>query len=131
MKSLSDYTQQAQTKAFDDNGAFFSFGQKQFDEKKQEGVKYAHLGSGLICPSENAQTLIDQLDTIHTTAIKQDIAENGVKNIIHRELANHETQITLNFTDTIEALEDYGITAEQIKAEWKEYYDECVANDWF
>lgn len=38
MKYLSDYTNEKQTQAFDEAGAFFAFSQKQFNEAKKEGV---------------------------------------------------------------------------------------------
>ena len=131
MKYLSHYMEAAQTRAFDEAGAFFAFGQKQFDEKKKPDVKYYSLGAGLICPKDTADKLTEALDNISKAAIKQDIDENGKKAIIHRELANHETQITMDITDTVSALDGYGITAEEIQAEYKEFYQECVDNDCF
>jgi hypothetical protein len=131
MKSLTDYTSAKQSQLWDDNGAFFAFGQQQLDEKKQEGVAYVSLGMGLIVPKENASKVIEGLDTIHTEGIKQDIAENGIKPIIHRELGNYETQISGDISDTVAALEDYGITREQVSAEYPAYFKHCVDNDYF
>ena len=131
MKYLSDYTSAKQSQLWDDNGAFFAFGQQQLDEKKQEGVAYVSLGMGLIVPKENASKVIEGLDTIHTEGIKQDISENGIKPIIHRELGNYETQISGDISDTVAALEDYGITREQVSAEYPAYFKHCVDNDYF
>ena len=131
MKYLSNYMEDQQTEAFKVNGAFFAFSSKQFDEQKADGVKYVSVGAGLIAPKENVTQLIDQLDTIHQTAMQQDIAENGVKAIIHRELANHECQITMDYSDAFAVLEPYGITEEQVKAEWGEFWQTCVDNDYF
>lgn len=41
MKTLNDYTDTLTSKLFADNGAFFAFGNKQFDEQKKEGVKHS------------------------------------------------------------------------------------------
>lgn len=131
MKYLSNYIEEAQTKVFSDNGAFFAFSNEQFNKAKVEGVKYTSVGSGLICPSENVKALLDLLDSIHEQGIKTDIAENGIKAIIHRELANHEAQITYDIEDTVSALEGYDITEEQIQSEFKDYYKLCQQNDWF
>jgi hypothetical protein len=131
MKSLTDYTSAKQSQLWDDNGAFFAFGQQQLDEKKQEGVAYVSLGMGLIVPKENASKVIEGLDTIHTEGIKQDISENGIKPIIHRELGNYETQISGDISDTVAALEDYGITREQVSAEYPAYFQFCIDNDYF
>ncbi|CDT63678.1 hypothetical protein VCR4J2_750251 [Vibrio coralliirubri] len=64
MKYLSHYIQTKQTQAFNEAGAFFAFSTKQFDEAKKEGVKYASLGMGLICPVDNAEQLMNRLDSI-------------------------------------------------------------------
>ena len=131
MKSLTDYTSDKLSKLWDDNGAFFAFSDEQLDESKQEGVAYVSLGMGLIAPKENASKVIEGLDTIHTEGIKQDISENGIKPIIHRELGNYETQISGDISDTVAALEDYGITREQVSAEYPAYFKHCVDNDYF
>jgi len=131
MKYLSDYTNVKQTKLWNDNGAFFAFGDKQLDEQKQEGVSYVSLGMGLIAPKENASKIIEGLESIYTEGIQQDISDNGIKAIIHRELANHEAQITGDISDTVEALEFYGITRAQVRAEYPSYFEHCVANDYF
>ena len=131
MKYLSDYTNVKQTKLWNDNGAFFAFGDKQLDEKKQEGVAYVSLGMGLIAPKENASNIIEGLKSVYTEGIKQDISDNGIKAIIHRELANYEAQITNDIATTVEALEDYAITRAQVSAEYPAYFQNCIDNDYF
>ena len=131
MNYLSDYTSAKQTQLWNDNGAFFAFGQQQLDEKKQEGVVYVSMGSGLIVPKENASKILKGLESINTEGIKQDISENGIKAIIHRELANYEAQITGSISDTVEALEDYEITREQVREEYNAYFQHCIDNDYF
>ena len=131
MNYLSDYTSAKQSQLWDDNGAFFAFGQQQLDEKKQEGVVYVSMGSGLIVPKENASKILKGLESINTEGIKQDISENGIKAIIHRELANYEAQITGSISDTVEALEDYEITREQVREEYNAYFQHCIDNDYF
>ena len=131
MKYLNDYMDEAQTKAFNDAGAFFAFSNTQFDEAKTEGVKYVQLGAGLISPKENAEALTKRLDTIYEEAVKQDVAENGKKDIIWRELANHECQIVGDPSDCVTRLDGYPITEEEIQAEWPAYYNHCIDNDYF
>ena len=131
MKHLTDYTSDKLSKLWDDNGAFFAFGQQQLDESKQEGVVYVSLGMGLIAPKENASKVIEGLESIHTEGIKQDISENGIKPIIHRELRNYETQISGDISDTVAALEGYGITRNQVNEEYKSFYQHCIDNDYF
>lgn len=47
--------------AMENLGAFFAFGTAQFEEKRQEGVKYASLGMGIVCPVDNVDQLIKDL----------------------------------------------------------------------
>ncbi|WP_048662758.1 DUF7659 family protein, partial [Vibrio crassostreae] len=90
MKYLSHYIQDKQTQAFNEAGAFFAFSNQQFDDEKKEGVKYASLGMGLICPTDNVRQLMIRLYSIAQEGIAEDIKENGKKAIIRRELFNHE-----------------------------------------
>jgi len=131
MKYLNDYMDEAQTDAFNKAGAFFAFGQKQYNEKAKKGVAYVNMGAGLVCMKDKSDWLSKELDTIYTNAIDLDIKENGKKAIIHREFANHECQITMDITACVEKLEYYPITKDEIRAEWKEYFEKCCDNDWF
>lgn len=114
MKYLSNYTEEATSKALKDNRAFFAFSDKQFDEQKENEIKYVSLGMGLLCPKENAEKLITDMDNAIKNGVKQDLAENGKENIIKRELANHEAYYTMDITSTAEALEVYQITKAEI-----------------
>jgi hypothetical protein len=131
MKYLSHYTEQGQTELFNSLGAFFAFSQSQLDEAKKEGVTYVSMGSGLICPKDNAKELMLGLESNHAQGIAADIAENGIEAIIQRELGNHEAQITGDLDDTMRALEGYGVTEAQVKEGYKTFYDLCVENDCF
>lgn len=53
------------------NGAFWSFSDKQFNEQKKDNIKYVSMGSGLICPKENADKLNNEL-TQATKEIRQE-----------------------------------------------------------
>ncbi|MEZ9209364.1 hypothetical protein AB6E95_17915 [Vibrio splendidus] len=114
MKYLSHYIQDKQTQAFNEAGAFFAFSNQQFDDEKKEGVKYAVIGMGLICPVDNAKQLMTRLDSIAQEGIAEDIKENGKKAIIRRELFNHECFYTNDICDCVEKLEGYGITYDEI-----------------
>lgn len=114
MKYLSHYIEQAQTKVFDDCGAFFAFGQNQFDEQKKAGVTYVQLGGGMLCPKDKAGELVERLTAVHKAGIEQDIAENGIDGIIKRELANHEAYYTGDISSTMDALESYNIATADI-----------------
>jgi hypothetical protein len=117
MKYLSDYTEQATSKLLEDNGAFFAFSDKQFEEQKEKNKTkkdYTHIFGGLIVPKENAKIVATELPNITNQGIKKDIEENGITNIIKRELSNHEAYYTGDIEDTADTLKQYGITPEQI-----------------
>ena len=125
MKYLSDYTEKAVSTALESKGAFFAFSKSQFEEQARPGVRYTSLGSGLICPAENASALVSELEDAHRSGIAQDIAENGIARIILRELLNHEAFYTGDIGDTISALEGYEVTRQQVVSifneKWAQY----------
>lgn len=131
MKYLSHYTEAAQTKLFNDCGAFFAFSTKQYEEAKQDGVKYVSCGSGLICEKQHVMKLANGLDSIQQSGMAMDMEENGREAIINRELGNHEAQITGDISDTVDCLEPYGITRDEIQAAYPAYFQHCVDNDYF
>lgn len=127
MKYLQDYREDAQTALFDSTGSFFAFSMKQFNEAKKDGVKYTNCGAGLICDSRHVTELVDGLDAINKAAIKQDLTDNGKRNIIIRELYNHEAFYTCDVADTFDAVKQYGFTKDEI---YKIYLKEKSTIDW-
>jgi len=126
MKYLQDYIEAEQTELFNITGAFVAFSKKQYEEGAKEGIKYASLGGGFICPDDNVLILIEGLYDIHERGIKKDITENGIHGIIERELDNHEYCSTRDIEDTVRALEEYkDITEDMILAtsRSKQYQD--------
>ena len=116
MRYLSHYTEAKQTELFEKMGAFFAFSNSQFNAKRKEGVEYVSITSGLIVPKANAAELVAGLKDITKQGIAQDLAENGREGVIKRELNNHECFYTGSIEDCVEALEQYGIGADEIKA---------------
>lgn len=126
MKTRTSYLEKGMNEALAMNGAFFAFSKDQFYEKSKPDVEYTHIGLGLHCPIKNVTVLLDQLKQNKTNAVEQDIKENGIDNIIMRELSNQEYGYTFDISDTLEALTDYNVTAEQIKRiansmDWSDY----------
>ena len=113
------------------NGAFWAFGNKQFLEKRQEGVDYVSLGGGLICPKDTAKKLAADLKALSKKQVEDDLAANSRKDIIWRELANYECQIVGTPEDAVDALKRYGITEEEVKAQWGAYMQHCIDQDLF
>ena len=125
MKTLSDYTKEAHTDIFNSLGAFFAFSDNQFDMNKEEGIEYCSLGGGLIVPKEKANELSKGLVSISKKGKEQDLAENGIKAIIRRELFNYESFYIGDISDCVEALASYGIEREDIQRE----YSNILANE--
>lgn len=128
MKYLSDYTEEAIGAVLKECGAFFAFSSKQFDEQKQEGVDYVSIGSGTICPVDNIDKFLERIERVHKVGIACDIRDNGIREIIKRELINHECYYTGDPSDCVDKLSDYPTTKEQIievfRAEMPNHYDD-------
>jgi len=119
MKYLSDYMEEGQSALFKEMKVFFAFSDKQFEEglKKHnlsKKNKIASLGQGMFCPKKNGFKVVNALEGIYKLAIERDIKENGIENIIYRELSNHECFYTSDITDCVEKLSDYPINKEEI-----------------
>jgi hypothetical protein len=123
MKYLSDYMEEKQTALFNKTGTIFAFSQKQFEEKRNDNIKYVNLGQGMLSPEENYKEVMNSLDKIYKESIKQDIEENGKDKIILRELENHEAFYVGSIEDTVHKLEDYPFTEDEIKKIYIKYWD--------
>lgn len=113
-----------------DHGAFWAFGQAQFEEQRQEGVKYksiAQLG-GLICPAEQVENLISAISKAsdaHNKEVKKLIEDEGKRReLIRYTLDNFESFYTHDLTDATNELERYGITSEEVKEEFNRVREE-------
>jgi hypothetical protein len=122
MKLLSDYVQEDQTKIFRKHGAFFAFSNKQLADHAVKDVEYVNTGGGLICPKQNARQLRQDLDACWKAGIEQHKAEQSKYDIIKAELYNHEAFYTWDIQDTLEALDGYGYTKNDIQGVLEGYY---------
>ena len=123
MKSATSYTEKQFSELLDKTGSFFAFSNKQFCEKKKEGIKYVNIGAGLICPKDQVKFLCDEMERIFKEGKKTDLSENGKEKIIIRELYNYECFYTGDITDAWEVLKDYeGITLEDVKKAYANEY---------
>ena len=121
MKTFNDYINDKHTKLFEETGTFFAFSSEQFKEKSKPGVKYADCGSGMICPKENVDKLLEGLKQARIEAVQEDLEENGKEAIIKRELMNHECFYTNDVEDAMRILKLYDCTLEEVK---KTFYEE-------
>lgn len=125
MKTLNDYINDAMSKVYTDNKAFFAFNEEQLKvgldnfNLKKEDVR--SLGAGLICFVETIPDFLKQRDDVVKAGIAQRLKDYGKERIIINELYNHEAFYSGDLEYTIELLEDYGITAEET---WSAYQKE-------
>ena len=130
MKYLQNYSEEKINKTIKNNGGFFAFSNKQFNENKKDGIIYCRLYSGLIVPKNKADYIIKQIDKISKKAIKQDIKENGIKNIIFRDCKNLELQFSYNGIEEImNYLKDYNFNKKDIEKYYNKYITYCIKND--
>ena len=120
-----------QTEIYNKYGAFFAFNDKQFYEKSVEGVEYVNGVYGIIVPKENHDNLYNELKNLFDQKIKYELENNSIKDIIWYELDNHEAQMSGDISSTFDAVEQYGITLEQVKSEYGVYFQHCIDNDYF
>lgn len=107
---LSEIIGDKQSACFRKHGAFFAFGDKQFEEQKDPNIpldQYCNTIGGLVCPKENAEQMLKELQEITTAGIKEDIEMHGINGVIVRELNNHEAYYTGNIESTVDALAGY------------------------
>ena len=122
---------QEQGHILDNNGAFFAFSNEQFNSCANQSLNYKSLGGGLYCSENNIDSLQAQLKNSYNFKIQWELENNTLKEIIWHELANHECQITGDYSDALDALKPYGISENDIKKEWNGYYQDCIDNDYF
>ena len=132
MKYLQNYSEEKINKTIKNNGGFFAFNNKQFNENKKEGIIYCRLYSGLIVPKNKAKQIISQLDKISKKAIEQDIKENGMKKIVFRDCENLELQFSFSgISEIIDYLKDYNFNKNDIEKYYNKYINYCIKNDLF
>ena len=130
MKYLENYSEEKINKIIKNNGGFFAFNNNQFNDNKKEGVIYCRLYGGLIAPKNKADYIISQIDLISKKAIKQDIRENGIKNIVFRDCSNLELQFSYNgICEIIDYLKDYNFNKKDIEKHYNNYIEHCIKND--
>ena len=78
-KTLKGYIEKEQTKIFKKYGGFFAFSSQQVKEQINPKVKkYVNIGVGLICPKENAEKLIKDLDELNKKSIKKHMKKDTI-----------------------------------------------------
>jgi len=131
MHFLSHYLDKARAEALSAHGAFFAFNDTQFKNEADPDLDYTTLlGAGLFVPRGETKSLVAALETVHKAGIAQDLAENGKTGVIRRELMNYECHFA-GIRDVVWALTPYGITRDEIAAEYPAFYQECIDNDRF
>jgi len=112
-------------------GAFFAFSTKQFEEAQVDGVKYANAGGGLVIPTDNVAAFVEAQKNM-IAEHKQYVLDNyTVSEIVQYELGNHEAGYTGEIEDTVDAVACFGITAEQVQAEFPTFMSKCAEMDMF
>lgn len=111
---LTTYIEKEQTKLFEELGVIFADSAKEFNRQKEAGMTYVRLDMGALCPKPQVKTFVERHSKIISEGIAKDLEENGKRKIILRELANHQCYYKEDYSDCVAALEDYGITEEEI-----------------
>lgn len=111
------------------HGVFFAFSAEQFNAKAIAGIKYASCGGGMICPEKNVEVMMNEIDQAIDEHTAQVLEKYGRQRVIWYELDNHEATYTRDIDDAVEALKEYGITREEVIAEWPAYWRSYVERE--
>tara|TARA_R110002020_G_scaffold103143_2_gene241473 strand:+ start:733 stop:1122 length:390 start_codon:yes stop_codon:yes gene_type:complete len=128
MNHLNDYTEKPFNTLLDKYGAFYAFSNDQFREKAIKAIVYCKMGMGLILPKIHVKNFNDDYKKIIKECIQQDIKDNGLDNIIERELVNYECYYTYDYKDCLDALDGYPISDNQVKRVFHATYDKHAEN---
>lgn len=121
--SLSDFMQEATTEILQKHGAFFAFGQSQFDTQKKEGVQYVSDGYGLYIPKNNFQQFNVDFEKMQEEKTKEHLAEFGLDRIMKYNLSNYECFYTGDVYDAVSAMSSYGIDKNELNKKAWEIFD--------
>ena len=113
--TFGEFTEDETTKTLNKYKAFFAFNNEQFNEQKEEGVKYYSMGMGLILPKDNAKDFIAEMEKNHKHKKKKYLERYSRESIIKMELDNHEG----NYEDTCKCLKSLGIKKEEVLNIWQ------------
>jgi hypothetical protein len=138
MKTLMDYAKEELDELFKRYGFFYAFSDEQFkkgmvDNGIDDPNDLVYI-KGLMgyCHRDKADEFIEGYNNVLQNAIEKDKKENGIENIIRRELFNHEAQISRSIEDTVDALDGYGISSEMVADYYKNvFFPYCLENDLF
>ena len=140
MQGLASTLETGMSKLFDKYGAFFAFGSEQFNERKQEGVKYISDGTGLLIPKDNYDAFVKEYNNLKAEAVAEHVAKYAADQIIRYEYFNHEQHYDLYYgktenSDTFNALKVYlnypGFEIENIERVFNECWREALEKDLF
>ena len=119
MLTYSQFKSEVENKmseVFNECGVFWAFSDAQFEKNKTpigEGEKYSSIGMGGYLPSRNVPMLNEKMAEFENWEQSLFAEQVNLNDAIAYELQNHEYGITYRVDDTVRALSDYGITAEQ------------------
>jgi len=120
-----EFTEQPLSDLYAKHGVFFAFSTKQFEEGRKEGVKYTAVFSGCLCPSENVNQFLEEMEQIVDEAAKKRLDKYGLDAIIEYELSNYECYYTGDLSDALDVLHpSYNATIDDVRR----VYRATVAN---
>lgn len=111
---------------FKENGGFFAFGNKQFEENKIGKEPFVSLGLGLFCSKEKAGELVKNLEKFSKEKDLEVIEKSTIEEVFNYESSNYECSYTGNYEQPCGiVLSIFG--EEKIKAYIKEHRERVIA----
>jgi hydroxymethylpyrimidine pyrophosphatase-like HAD family hydrolase len=137
MKNLFEILKPKTAELFKNNGAFFAYSNKQFNEQKKEGIEYVNILGGLIGPKDKAKFILSEMERLYDESVIEHVKNETPEKIISYEYFNHETQLTGDINTIIDLFSEYTrlfpieFSYENILKECDKCYKLAIKNDWF
>lgn len=116
MTDLTKYINSETSKAMAEVGAFFANTVEEYRRQKIEGVKYARVATGLICPSAKVASFNRLLSNVDVPNPIAQAVQSGCGAIIKRELYNRDSFWSGEIDDAVCGLAKYGFTTDEVAA---------------
>src|SRR5690606_17950952 len=95
------------TELFKNNGAFFAYSNKQFNEQKKEGIQYINILAGLMAPKDKAKFILSEMERLYDESVIEHVKNETAEKIISYEYFNHETQLTGETNSIVDLFTEY------------------------
>ena len=133
MKKIHEVNKEFQSRLDNINnkyGVFHAYSQEQFDKNiNKELTPYLSFDIGRFVPEINYKKYIKEVESLWNWEKDYKVNIIGKKKLIQYELGNHGAE-NEGIKSTVDALEDYGITSQEVREEFRAYISTFSIDEW-